>query len=256
MQAIDISRPIQAQQELVSRYGFVRRAKDCYLYTVKKTRLIDMYQEDGKAILGWRFGSAQKIFKNVSERGIIGSFASEYQNRLAVVLKQLLPLYTYFTVYTDTAFRSIPELSKSPIWRPWLASMEEETQAPVLQVTIPYPYAAHIHIFASIEQLKTDEQYDVAPPLLAAVTRSFYDLLAQLPQRTEEHFARYDTALLKYWDRKNCYLFPKKTVLTEKNYSEFFCHCLDEGFFISPLYTSPSIIPYNADEGAVCKILN
>ena len=40
-------------KELNLRYGPVLRARKCFLYTKKGIRITDMFQENGKAILGW-----------------------------------------------------------------------------------------------------------------------------------------------------------------------------------------------------------
>ena len=60
--------------ELYTRYGFVTRARNCYLYTKKGVRITDCYQEGGRAILGWEGGNAFTHFKNVLCRGQVGSF--------------------------------------------------------------------------------------------------------------------------------------------------------------------------------------
>ena len=63
--------------ELYNRYGAVRRARGCFLYTKKGTRVTDLYQEGGRAILGWEGGNAFTMFKNVLSRGQTGSFICE-----------------------------------------------------------------------------------------------------------------------------------------------------------------------------------
>ena len=45
-------------KELYNRYGAVTRARGCFLYTKKGVRLTDLYQEGGRAILGWEGGNA------------------------------------------------------------------------------------------------------------------------------------------------------------------------------------------------------
>ena len=49
-------------KEINSRYGNIKRARNCFLYTARGVRLTDMYQEGGRAILGWGGGSAFTIF--------------------------------------------------------------------------------------------------------------------------------------------------------------------------------------------------
>ena len=59
----------ELSQQIYKRYGPVTRARGCFLYTKKGKRLTDLYQEDGRAILGWEGGSAFTHLKNVLSRG-------------------------------------------------------------------------------------------------------------------------------------------------------------------------------------------
>ena len=45
--------------EITTRYGYVKRARGYFLYTEKQVRLTDMFQEAGRAILGWGGGKAE-----------------------------------------------------------------------------------------------------------------------------------------------------------------------------------------------------
>ena len=63
--------------ELFNRFGAVKRARGCFLYTGKGVRITDLYQEGGRAILGWEGGNAFTMFKNVLSRGQTGSFICE-----------------------------------------------------------------------------------------------------------------------------------------------------------------------------------
>ena len=68
---------IDVKTEILSRYGTVRRAYDYHLYTAKGVRLLDLCQEGGSAILGWRSGKSKLAFKNALDRGITGTFPTE-----------------------------------------------------------------------------------------------------------------------------------------------------------------------------------
>ena len=51
--------------EINKKFGAVTRARECYLYTKKGQRLLDLWQLGGRAILGWGNSKPQTIFKNV-----------------------------------------------------------------------------------------------------------------------------------------------------------------------------------------------
>ncbi|MBO4508975.1 MAG: hypothetical protein J5747_10120 [Spirochaetaceae bacterium] len=77
--------------EIQKRYGNVRRARGCYLYTEKGVRLTDCYLDGGRALLGWDGGKARTVFKDTLERGATGAYCGGYESRLATAVRHLLP---------------------------------------------------------------------------------------------------------------------------------------------------------------------
>ena len=147
------------KNEILSRYGVVRRAYDYHLYTAKGVRLLDLCQEGGSAILGWRSGRSKLAFKNLLDRGITGSFPTEIDGELIRAVLEVLPQYrtvrwyatrerarlacaSYLGLWSDIPLIESPLLhpeasvdigpsgdsphsaAKSihgiPVWRPWL----------------------------------------------------------------------------------------------------------------------------------------
>jgi hypothetical protein len=150
---------IDLKEELRSRYGAVRRAGDCHLYTAKGKRVLDLCQEGGAAILGWRSGRSKLAFKNILDRGITGTFPSEAEGELVRAVQELLPQYgtvrwyssreraraacaTYLGLWSeipliespllhpeatvdigppgDSPLSAARTLTGIPLWRPWL----------------------------------------------------------------------------------------------------------------------------------------
>ena len=70
----------QYYQEIYNRFGCITRARNCFLYTKKGIRLTDLYQENGRAILGWDGKSAFTFIKNTINRGQTGSFTLLFIN--------------------------------------------------------------------------------------------------------------------------------------------------------------------------------
>ncbi|MBO4705434.1 MAG: hypothetical protein J5647_06835, partial [Spirochaetaceae bacterium] len=93
---------IELAAEIQKRYGFVRRARGCYLYTEKNVRLTDCFLDGGRALLGWDGGKARTVFKDTLERGANGSYCGGYESRLATAVRHLLPSeYTEIRWYYD-----------------------------------------------------------------------------------------------------------------------------------------------------------
>ncbi len=256
--------------ELHKRYGAVRRARGCFLYTAKGVRVTDLYQEAGRAILGWEGGSAFTMMKNTISRGQNGSFICEEKPsyNLQKAVSELFA--SDRTVLCFPSQKAALEAGLSvfqdgtSIYRPWNAQNEKISisEIPALILTPPLPWAESIFLLA-LDTKKIEENPDsllmirgtVKLPysMEVAYTRSIYNLIKALQERQEKDWFIYDTVLTKYWERQGPYLFPK---VPQDKYQDFALHCLNCGIFISPEYNTPSIVPFGADKGVFTKLKN
>ena len=245
--------------EIESIYGFVRRARFCYLYTQSGKRLTDMYLEAGRAILGWRGLSSALAFKNVFARGVTGTFCSEEARRLKQAVKKLFGGAATVRWYADEKAAAFLELARQKeqggdfcLWKPWALC---ETRHRGFLFLPPFPLAHNTVIFAAREDACAPPKMpasDIVPPcVLAGMTRSVYDLIAEIPRRPEKTWAAHDSALLAFWERRGAYLFPK---IPRDSYGAFAAVCLQAGLVISPDYDIPSIVPWSADRGDVSAL--
>jgi len=247
--------------EFVKRYGSVKRARGCYWYTEKGVRLVDLWQEDGRAILGWGAcnSKAFEVLKNTISRGQTGSFPTDYSKRFTKAVLQLvntalcnkttsensIELYTSVSLITDSSIAR-----KLPTWRPWSNVF---TSAMIVQV--PFAWTESVYIVVSNKAYKIENELalPIAPvsgAYLAAATRAIYSLIAVLDERKECHFKRFDNSLKKYFTREGPYLTAHTDILYEK----FVLHCLDCGIVINPNKTLPSIVPFGANPGDFRKL--
>ena len=256
--------------ELYKRYGAVTRARGTFLYTKKGVRLTDLYQEAGRAILGWEGGSAFTMFKNVLSRGQTGSFICEEcpEPRLQKAVSELLASdRTVFCFSSnkdafDAGLTLFP--NETSVYRPWNSINKKinisETAALIL--TPPLPWAESIYILA-LDTKRIQKNPDkllfirnsIKLPfaLEVAITKSIYNLIKALQEREEKDWFIYDPVLTKYWNREGPYLFPK---VPKDSYDDFALHCLECGIIISPEYNTPSIVPFGADRGVFTKLKN
>lgn len=265
--------------EMKKRYGTVKRARGCFLYTSKNVRLVDLYQEGGRAILGWG-GTPFTVFKNILNRGVTGSFPSDFDYRLRKAVSSLLSSPRVVFVFSDKmqALRAAVSFSKNgtSLWKPWLisasvASTDDNSavaendsfqSSDCVVIEPPLPWTQNIFLLAvNTEVLETHLAHGLElpssaalpPPLSAAISRSIYNMIAELPKRSEKDWFIYDKIISKYWTRKGPYLFPK---INPSKYGEFICHCLDCGIVISPDYNVPSVVPFAANIGVFSKLKN
>lgn len=238
------------KEELFSRYGAVTRARGCFLYTKKGVRLTDLYQADGRAILGWGGGDAFTKLKNVLNRGITGNFVTEYSSQIDKAVSELLQSERK-VVFSYTS----PETGVT--WEPWDESWKEsftENNNQVITVKPPLPWSENLYmvcVTSDFDDSQMENKVKLPAPLVAAVTRSVYDLIAAIKVREEKDWFIYDQILSKYFERKGPYLYSK---LSEEEYDDFVLFCLDKGIVINPKYNVHSIVPYGADKGVFTKL--
>ena len=252
--------------EIYKRYGNVTRARGCFLYTEKGVRLTDLYQENGRAILGWGGGKPVTDLKNVLARGVTGSFDTVWNHRLEKAVSALLGGERLVAVLPTKAEALRTALALSPdnaaIWRPWLPAAPDWAAVDAVVLEPPLAWSMDSTLLACTPGCVPDREAfreadrGLVPPLAAAVTRSLYDLRAALAERTETDWFRYDTVLHAYWERKGPYLYPRSGAVDAASWPAFVCHCLDCGLVINPSYEEPSIVPYGADCGVFRKLLN
>ncbi|MBQ0050737.1 MAG: hypothetical protein KBT11_01580 [Treponema sp.] len=256
------------------RYGTIKRARGCFLYTEKGIRLTDLYQEGGRAILGWGGKGAFTILKNVLERGITGSYftdfslsSTKYKSQLSRALSQLFAgdRTAYMFKSKNEALQAAIKISpdSTSIYRPWNPENIDWRDVDCIIFTPALPWTDDIYILVvkdglvgvsdecKIPNVDFENANQLSAPICAAVTRSVFDLIKALQEREEKHWFIFDKILTKYWTRKGPYLFPK---ISQDEYSAFVEHCLECELVISPEYNQPSIVPFGAALGAFRKL--
>lgn len=264
-----MSENLNLSKEIFSRFGTVKRARKCFLYTAKGIRLTDMYQEGGRAILGWG-GSVFTVLKNVLERGITGSYFTDFsspcgreRNQLDRAVSALFgderKVFTFQS--KQAALQTAISISSesTSVWKPWNCVNVDPRTIDCLVLAPALPWTNDIFLLAVKDELAYqclnvfEKQSFLPSPICAAVTRSIYDLIKALQEREEKHWFVYDQIILKYWERRGPYLFPK---VPESKYADFVLHCLECNLVISPEYNQPSIVPFGADKGNFSLLKN
>lgn len=252
---------IDLADEIKTRFGNIKRARNCYLYTAKGIRLTDLYQESGKAILGWGGSSAFTMLKNVLSRGLTGSFATDYFYQLQKAVSCLLASERKILVFTEktAALKALAAGGKNcevPVfWRPWNEDGKIWKDIPCVIVQPPFAWCEDYYILAvaqneNIEAFSAESKV-LPSPVYAGITRSIYNMIAAIQNRNEKDWYIYDPEILPYWTRKGPYLYPK---VPEGKYTDFVRHCLECEIVISPEYDVPSIVPFGADRGVFSKL--
>ncbi|MCR4736374.1 MAG: hypothetical protein K5829_15365 [Treponema sp.] len=244
-------------QQLFNLYGPVTRARNSFLYTKKGVRITDLFQENGRAILGWEGANAFTMLKNTLSRGQTGNFICEENNRLDKAVSELLESprkVFYFSNKIDAMKAGLALAPESTnVYKPWNKVAFEWKDLSSVIIEPPLPWTDSIFLLAvkSEEALLPLSKITIPFALQVALSRAIYNLIAELKNRSEEDWFIYDPVLTKYWTRRGPYLYPK---IPQEDYDNFVLHCLSLGILINPDYNSPSIVPYGADRGIFSKL--
>lgn len=243
----------QLAEKIFEKYGNIKRARGPYLYTEKGVRLLDLFQENGRAILGWGGSSAFTMLKNSLNRGFTGSFKTSSFYRLQKSVSELLSGERKVFVYykkEDAEKVSRDFFGKDAAeYKPWAENLSEVINSDAVIFEPCLPWTEGIFLLAVKAEYAKDVPHEKIPaPLEEAVTRSVYNLISAIQYRSEKDWFIYDQILTKYWLRKGPYLFPK---VPESKYEAFTDHCLSLGICINPEYKAVSIVPFGADKGAL-----
>lgn len=257
----------KAFQELFQKkYGFIKRARLSFLYTEKNIRLLDLAQDEGRAILGWRHGSSMLAFKNTLEKGLWASYPSGEEIRLKKAIKTLFAHCGLEEFAFVSWYQNLPEtfLTKEiPAIYPWsglspLDELDSKRDALKNQKEFlfypPLPWPSLCIIASKENNLPLSQPLSTS--LIEALSRSVYDLIKAFPQRPLWSWGKFDAVLDRYFIREGSVLKPK---LLGKDYDSFAIHCLESEIYI-PLrnpntkLAPPSFVPWHAELSSLKKL--
>jgi hypothetical protein len=266
----------------------VLRARDFRLYTQGGGRLVDLWQEGGRAVLGHTPPALLRELKNSASRGLFASFPHPQEGRFLKALSQLLPgrsfrFYTdqaslyraletagfpcpgpYPQPFPDPAFpapaspATLPEASTNTgvsLWRPFLAG---QPSAAVLIPVLPWPPAPQVIAFDPGLENRFALSDILSPVLLAAVTRGVYDLIAVGPQGGRPVYPKINHALFGREGQRQCLWRHQGIYLTymddNNSWENLFRRFLEGGFLIPPSPRDPLILPGALSPGEESKL--
>jgi hypothetical protein len=251
---------------LFSKIPTVRRAREYYLYDTKGRRFLDLFQQNGRALMGHRPHAVYKEMKNVLSRGLAAGYPTVYERRFLKALSELFPNYRDFRYYSSwekarkivEQYRGtrIPEPIFDPaieelsgvdvaLWRPFTET--EQNGAEILIPILPFSMDPEITIvcFKSTIRKRIPASDRISGVLLAGLSRSIYACIKHMRTVDTETWHVFDVPI---WKRRGPYLCA---VCSSEEYTEIFERFLQHRMVLSPLYPGPSIVPAVFTEGDI-----
>jgi hypothetical protein len=240
----------------------VLRARDFRLYT-KTGRLVDLWQNNGAAVLGHTPSSLLRELKNTASRGLYAPFPHFLEARYHKALSRVFPDRS-FRLY----FAPPPELEtlvadgNAALWRPFANSaspLEVPESPPVLIPVVPGIQAWRDGLPLGLCVLAAKDSAaiggDFLPPiLLAAAIRGVYDLISAAQARANPKYPRVAEALKNsLWQRGGIYLTMRQKP-SQTEWAALFRRFLENGFLLPPDPSQPLILPGVLSPGEEAKL--
>ena len=241
-----------------------KRARDYHLYDYRGKRYLDLYQDNGRAILGHRPPGVQAELKRLLDKGLAAELPSVYGGRLEKALPKLLKSGTWTArvfpsrlkaVEAAAAFLEISPADLKPedpaltldgpspagLFRPFLEA--DYASRDVLFPVLPFPGAfAPCPVLFRSPGLRDLPPADPSSPLLAA---GLLEALQRLLKIGESPDIWKDWKL-SGWKRQGCYCIAAEK---PERYEEDFLRFLEAGILLPPDSAFPIILPREFSDG-------
>ena len=234
----------------MNKLPVVKRARDYYLYDLKGKRYLDMYQDNGRAVLGHRPEKISEVLKNTVSKGLIARYPSVYLSRLIKTLRSFFPDNGNILISSSEERAAkllgpdskpadivMGRTGKAVLWRPYTDTpIVGDMLFPLLPV--PGLFDLQIACLNPVRYGDLPESDIISPVLAAAVVRILYNLSRNKPENDTVFLRTIDEGSL--FSRDGIYLRP---LCSAEKYDNLYREALAKGIVLSPDLKFPSILP-------------
>lgn len=253
----------------------IKRARAYRLYAETGSRLVDLWQYGGAAILGHTPARVLTVFKDTASRGLFCPLPSSNDRRFEQSLARLVPgraaVRWYagpeeadralaaagfeglsLSAFRDPAVEDVGPECEAALWRPWAPTPRELALPRILAPVVPLPHPSRPIAFLLPEELapRFPSSGPASPVVLAAASRALADLSNELSRDAERPSLRLAG---KIGSIPGCSLRGPYLVFAESTnaeaYALLFGRLLSRGFLLPPDPSLPAILPETLSEG-------
>jgi hypothetical protein len=237
----------------------LRRARSWRLYTENGRKLVDLWQNDGAALLGHKPAGFVKTLKNNAERGLFAPLPSRHQRSVVKALGQCFSgkcfrLYRSAAALEDAlSSNGSGPAAALPRWRPFsgIRGTEILQTAALFIPVIPAPCSPHILVLDPRLDGVLPPSDLISPFMLALTAAVLHTLAVQLKQgRTVLSRIARVCAADELWRQEGIYLYYQGTSSWDKVWRSF----LTAGFLAPPDPASPLILPGELSSGEASQL--
>lgn len=259
----------------------IKRCRGYRLYAADGRRFLDLWQDDGRGILGAKGTGIGTVVKAETDKGLASPLPSIYGRRLEKALKLAFPSYGAARFYPDEAGacralaawavskgmapadrldamafdpahrRAAPGRCVALLERPFPDGLDMEASRAayslaLLRLPVPRAFSPVVLLFREETDARAFDGDPVPPLLLAAAVKALAELAGYRGTYNEEHWKRMDRRLSGLFERRGPRLYPR---CAEADYPAMFEAALAEGVLLSPSWDLPSMVPGEFDDG-------
>ena len=243
---------LRSPDSLLSTLPDVRRARGWRLYAADGTRIISLWSDYGRNLLGYTPRGLAGHAKSAIDRGLVAPVAGSWNGRIVRMVRRIFPEYGTVRLLRDA--ETSPGLEHARfLFDSYLPqSMSQDRDAP-MRIVLPIPAALSPGILAAATAapLRSFEDEPVeglrgASAIFALSLMASEKTSGALSARFENAWQRFDGCGFKLFRRAGPWLMPNYPREAQR---ELFAFCASRGALISPEYDFPSSVPGDFDEG-------
>jgi hypothetical protein len=232
----------------------IRRARDYHLYDASGRRILDLFQDSGRAWLGHRPEGVSLQIKNTLSRGVYAPLPSAEEGKMLKAVRILcktlgadirdVAYYRYGSAEAGKLGTAVDLLENDTapfvLWRP---GMPWPSKAALIELLIPLPGLDAGRIIVSSEQELPPADLPSAL-MAAALNRCIWSLNNHLERKSAVSHALF--LMGEGWKQTGVYCFWQGSA---DDYDILFQSALKEGLLLAPSKELPCIIPQELSSG-------
>jgi len=242
----------------------IKRSREYFLYDINGKRYLDLFQDEGRAILGHRIDGMTGVIKSTAARGLTAAYPSIYSNRIEKQLKLLFPFVPDFSIYSNIE-RALSAISKSenkiidrndiidfPVksegyayWRPFIGTNLDWQKFKYFIPILPFPGNFGPIVVANNTGKELGASDLLSPMICDMLIKSSAALFRVIKKDDCMDWSVFESPI---WDRNGPYLRFK---LANSDYLSLFKKALDKMVLLPPNPLIPGIIPCYYEKGQI-----
>ncbi|MCF6334672.1 MAG: hypothetical protein L3J12_02905 [Spirochaetales bacterium] len=242
----------------------IKRSRGYLLYDTQGKRYLDLFLDNGRAILGHRLDGISGVIKSTVSKGLTAAYPSIYENRLEKQLRQLFPFVREFLVFgnmeravsalfsgkkmgsREAAFVDFPSLTdKYGVWRPfWDNTLDWSRFKYFIPVLPSIGSFGPVVICSNTDEAVTGSDL-LSPMFYDILIKSVVSLRRSLDENNPGQKDFFDSPV---WTREGIYL---RFNIGGTEYSALFEEALKCGILLPPEEDIPGIIPLRFESGQI-----